>query len=406
MLNELSTINSLQLNSLPFLLLSLAFLFLIKLGRYFRLQGPFMAFANLAFLYYFIANINGFVFLSCLLACTYSIAEIRRRGADIVPRPIFLIILLGFWACLFLVKDPNFASFINPFHHFPVYIVGISFMLFRCINYIEDAELSLDRNFLTFLNYMTYFPTFIMGPIERYDNFIKFYNNPQILGTEKIIANLHRIANGFIKKFVFADNLYFFTTFGSSNFDDLSLPMLWIYILLQLPVLYMDFSGYCDIVIGLSRLLGIPLMENFNKPLKACNIQELWMRWHISLTSFIRDYVFNPLNRFAFKNFPYTSHFFVMNATYFLTMMLIALRHGTSWSYAIYGMIHGVALIFIQTKKKYFNKIEVNSPFLRLVENNYVSWSINFVFISLTMVIWSFNPQDSSHIFLRLMGVR
>ena len=279
-------------------------------------------------------------------------------------------------------------------------------MLFRCINYIEDAHLSVDKNFLTFLNYMIYFPTFIMGPIERYDNFTTYYHNPQKLDAEKILLNLHRIATGFIKKFIVADNLYVFTTFGNSNFDDLSYPMLWIYVLLQLPVLYIDFSGYCDIVIGLSSLVGIPLMENFNKPFKACNIQEFWMRWHISLTSFIRDYVFNPLNKFALKKFPHASSFLVMNLIYFLTMMIIALWHDITWGFFMFGILHGTALILIQTKKQYFNKFEKKAPFLKIISNGYVSWVINFIFISLTMIVWSFSPQESAHVVLRLIGVR
>ena len=404
MSTTLSAHQALQFNSLAFALFVFFAVSSILLSRKAKIHGFVMAIVNLIFLYFFIQGVSSFIFLTTILSATYIIAEIKARFSDKIPGWIFKIGVIILWLCLFFVKDPGFGGILNPFQYIPVHLIGVSFLLFRSINYLEDADLFQKRSPLKFLNFMLYFPTLISGPIERYESFIRYYERPAPLTKDVLLQNMHRIANGFIKKFIIADNLYPFTTFGNSGFEDLSSPMLWGYVLLQLPVLYLDFSGYCDIVIGISRLMGIPIIENFDKPYKARNVQEFWARWHISLTSFVKDYVFIPFNRVAMTYLPRKFHVFAIHTNSFLTMLIIALWHGTTWGFFVFGLLHGTAIIIAQMQKKYVDFLSVKFPAYIWIISGYRACILNFIFISLTMLCWYFSPAESLDIVLRLMG--
>jgi alginate O-acetyltransferase complex protein AlgI len=402
--SELSAHQSIQLNSLAFVLFAALACSTILAVRRWKVDKITMLFFNIIFLYYLIEGSASLIYLCTLLLFTYYTARLRREYASKVPSMIFLSIILLMWATLFFVKDPLFAGNLNPFNHFPIHLVGISFLMFRAINFVEDAEVLEKINFVDFVNYMLYFPTIIAGPIVRFDEFHMDYESPKTCDRGQLLSNMHRVANGFIKKFIIADNLYIFTTFGQENFSDLSTPLLWVYVALQLPVLYIDFSGYCDIVIGMSRMIGINIPENFDKPYKARNIQEFWSRWHITLSSFIRDYVFNPLNKLIFTKFPEKWQGASMYGNYFFTMMLIALWHGTTWGFFIFGLMHGCVIILFQASK---NK----SSYLHSISNTWIfkgvsGWTINFVYLSISMIFWSFSVEETSSILSQLVGIK
>ena len=371
-------------------------------------RSVLLALCNLYFLSFFITGLTSIVFLSGLLLFTYGVGTVRRRKEEVIAISIFHFVVIALWVCLFLVKDPDLFPPLNPFHGFPVHLVGISFLMFRAINYIEDAPIFDQTDFLTFVNYMLFFPTLMAGPIERYDGFSAHHDKPVPLTEADCLAALHRIANGFIKKYVIADNLFVWTTFGNVDPSGSSVPMLWIMGLLQLLVLYLDFAGYCDIMIGISRLLGFRIIENFDRPLMATNVQDFWFRWHISLTWFIRDYVFTPLARAAMFRFEERTAFFAITGIYFFTMMLIALWHATTWGFVAFGALHGCVLVLIQLRAKYLPQGTILDQFITTrLGTGALDWSkrtVTYVFTSLSMLFWMYGVAGTADLLSRMFG--
>lgn len=408
---SLSQHQELFINSWAFLVFSV-----LAIGTYRLLIGTannhyrslLLGLCNLYFLSFFITGSTSVVFLSGLLAFTYCAGALRRHRDDTTWAPVFHFVIVSLWVCLFLVKDPALVVPLNPFHSFPVHLVGVSFLIFRAINYVEDATIFEESSALTFVNYMLFFPTLIAGPIERYDEFSTHHDEPISLTQSDCLAALHRIANGFIKKYVIADNLFVWTTFGNMDVSGSSAPMLWIMGLLQLFVLYLDFAGYCDIMIGISRLMGFRIIENFDSPFRATNVQDFWNRWHISLTSFIRDYVFTPMVRAVMFRFEERTAFFATTGIYFFTMMLIALWHSTTLGFVAFGVLHGCVLVSIQLRVRYLpDGTAIDRIILTRLGTGALQWTkrgVTYVFMSLSMFFWIYGVSGTFDVLSRMFG--
>jgi len=168
-------------------------------------------------------------------------------------------------------------------------------------------------------------------------------------------------------------------------------PWLWLGTFLLPVILYLDFSGYCDIVIGLVRLMGFRLAENFDRPWLARNIQDFWNRWHITLSHFVRDYVFNPINSKIARTVPPRRQFPLVLAAYLLTMLLIALWHATTWGFLVFGLMHGSALIGLLLWRRY-GLPRVRPGMRQWLEKSPASRTLSraatFVFVSVSMLFW------------------
>ena len=179
--------------------------------------------------------------------------------------------------------------------------IGISYYSFKLIHYaIEVRRGTLtERSLPAFLSYLFLFPMFTAGPIERYDHYLK--NIDTTFTKTNLVEGVSRIMHGFIKKFVIAEILMkkFFGSMDSTiflqQFSQMSTLELWGYLLVMNFYLYMDFSAYSDLAIGTSRLFGIRIMENFNFPVLAHNLQEFWRRWHMSLSGWCQSYIHLPV---------------------------------------------------------------------------------------------------------------
>lgn len=341
-----------NLASPTFLLLCIAGILACRLPGQVTARDVALAGVNLLAIGFALTSIEAAVVLGGLLVFVYVLGRVvvrapEARGAAIAGTAIFVL-----WATLFLLKDPALLPAVNPFAGFPVAILGISYITFRCISYLMEISALPNADPVRFLNYIVFFPTVSAGPIDRWRNFNATWQDPE---PTDVMAALHRIANGFIKKFVLADNLASFSVTEVSALQlggQASVPMLWIAGALQLFLIYLDFSGYCDIVIGVSRLMGIRVMENFNRPFVSKNIQEFWERWHISLSSLVRDYVFTPLTKQIYTRASRPLQFPLVVASYFFVMILIALWHGTSSGFLLFGIAQGGALIAFQLWRK------------------------------------------------------
>lgn len=218
--------------------------------------------------------------------------------------------------------------------------VGISFYTFQSMSYTIDVyrgELMPTRKFVDFALCVSFFPHLVAGPILRASMVLPQVERPRIVSTEKIVSGLNLMLLGFFKKVVIADTMAplvndAFSGSGAHNSGFL-LGGLYAFAL----QIYGDFSGYTDIARGVARLMGFELMENFNAPYLSRNITEFWRRWHISLSTWLRDYLY--ISRGGNRRCHARTY-----VNLFLTMLLGGLWHGASWTFVIWGGLHGIYL--------------------------------------------------------------
>jgi D-alanyl-lipoteichoic acid acyltransferase DltB (MBOAT superfamily) len=257
--------------------------------------------------------------------------------------------------------------------------IGISFYVFRSISYIQDVyneKIDPVKNFNDYLLYMTFFPLLISGPITRAELFAPQIEDKNLVTKDKIQEGLFLIFKGIIKKAIFADylSLYvamiFNTPEGYTGLENL------VGIICFTIQLYLDFSGYTDIAVGISRILGFDIGINFNEPLKSRSISDFWRRWHISLSEWLRDYLYFPLN-YYFRKLKTFGAILAM----FITFFICGIWHGTTILFILFGLMHGLALsweIFIRKYKTENKIIKAIAPSL--------GWLMTFCFIVVTFI--------------------
>lgn len=221
--------------------------------------------------------------------------------------------------------------------------VGVSFFTFKLISYVVEIKRKKTtpaESFLEFATYISFFPTISSGPIDRPNTFLVQLRNAHMFDYSKAIDGCQQILWGIFTKVVIADNLASVTNIAWSDYQGQSSTFLIWAILLSPVQVYADFDGYTNMAIGIGKILGFDITKNFNHPLLARNVSEYWNRWHISLTSWITDYVFTPL---CLKFRDYAYHGIMMAIT--ANLVLIGLWHGANWTYAVFGIFHSVLFI-------------------------------------------------------------
>ncbi len=225
--------------------------------------------------------------------------------------------------------------------------VGISFYTFQTLSYVIDVykgKIKPERHFGIYATFISFFPQLVAGPIERTENLLPQIKSEHKFNYEQAVYGLQLIAWGFFKKLVIADNLALSV---DSVYDNLyqyrgfALIIATIFFTIQI---YCDFSGYSDIARGSAKLMGIELMENFRAPYLSSSIREFWGRWHISLSTWFRDYVYIPLGGSRVSKL--RNYFNLI-----VTFLVSGLWHGANWTFVIWGGVHGLAQII----EKIFN---------------------------------------------------
>ena len=224
--------------------------------------------------------------------------------------------------------------------------VGISFYTFQSLSYSIDVwrkRLTAERSFLKFALFVTFFPQLVAGPIVRADEFLPQLHRPPRLTAARLEEGLFHVFKGLVKKVLLGDWIAAQLTdaiFASpESYTSAELLFALYAFTLQL---YADFSGYSDIAIGVGKLLGYDFPENFDRPYQAKNLGEFWRRWHMTLSTWLRDYLFFPLG--GSKGSPARTYF-----NLWLTMFLVGMWHysqGTSWNFVIYANLHAAAMVF------------------------------------------------------------
>lgn len=219
--------------------------------------------------------------------------------------------------------------------------VGISFYTFQTLSYVIDVyrgDVAAEKHFGYYATFISFFPQLVAGPIERTSNLLPQIKAKHEFNYDQATYGLKLMAWGYFKKIVIADTLskYVSAVYDvPQNFTGFALVLATLFFALQI---YCDFSGYSDIAIGTAKLLGINLMTNFRSPYFSQSIKEFWSRWHISLSTWFRDYVYIPLGGSRVKK---TRHY----VNLIITFLVSGLWHGANWTFVAWGGIHGIAQV-------------------------------------------------------------
>lgn len=307
-------------------------------------------------------------------------AWIHAVGVLLVLASLVVFKYLGFLGGIF----NSIASFVDALPLFEIHNLllplGISYIVFKHISYLTDIKWGLVKpgRFIDFLLYSSLFTIFVAGPIERYERFKPQAEQPRLpFLWENIDYGFMRIVFGMFKKLVLADWIgYFIAPIWSAphHYTEFIRPLALIGYSLQI---YFDFAGYSDIAIGSSRLFGFKIMENFNNPYLAPNISQFWRRWHISLSDWIRDYLFFPLSKFSSKK---TWQIFFVPV---IAMGLCGLWHGAAWHFVLWGIWHGIGLSILQVWNQYKRK---HKPLAKATKSGWFMYAgivMNFAFVTL-----------------------
>jgi len=285
--------------------------------------------------------------------------------------------------------------------------IGFSYFAFRLIHVLVDRERLKKINIplRDFVTYLVFFPAFTAGPIDRIEHFYGELIKPEINPlNEDCVEGGMRIFRGLFQKFILADSLALIALNSYSAKMVYKGGWLWLGLYAYALRIFFDFSGYTDIAIGVARLAGMTLPENFKRPYLSKNITIFWNNWHITLTQWFRTYYFNPVTRFFRSNYKNISPFLVIFFTQISTMILIGLWHGISWNFVIWGAWNGIGL-FIHNR--WSEKIKPKLSFLKnppfSVPYNIFSVIFTFNFITLGWV-WFALPSinDSLIVFAKL----
>jgi D-alanyl-lipoteichoic acid acyltransferase DltB (MBOAT superfamily) len=350
-------------NSLPYLLFfPLVCLLYLYLPR--RLSKTVLLAAGLIFYTWFYPP---YLPVGLLMIALHYYAGLRIERAKEQHKPYWLragiimgiLILAGFKYSEFLMGTLSQLSGLMllkfPMKINPILVpLGLSFQLFMGISYlleIRRANIQAERNPLNVALYLMFFPIAVAGPIERPQHLIPQFDELHRFEYTRVVSGLRRVLWGFFKKIVLADNLIVIVNAAYQAPDAQNgLSMLLATFLFAFQ-LYFDFSGYSDIAIGCARILGFKVSENFNHPYTATSVTDFWRRWHISLSSWLRDYLFMPLS-VKWRNAGKAG----MHLALFLTFVICGLWHGASFTFIIWGALHGLIMIaesfFLPVKKK------------------------------------------------------
>ena len=309
----------------------------------------------------------------------------------------FLGVALGVGTLLYF-KYFNFfiESFVKLFeacgvrsnlHTFNILIpLGISFFTFRLLSYVIDirrGKMEPTSDFVAFATYIAFFPCILSGPIDR-PQFIKQLQTARVFNYDTAVDGCRQFLWGLFKKMVVADNCAIYVNQVWDSIGAQSGSTLIFSAILYLFQIYADFSGYSDMAIGVGKLLGLRIADNFKFPLFSLNIADYWRRWHITLTQWLTDYVFMPLN-IQFRNLGN----FGMILAIVITFVLIGLWHGANWTFAVFGLYHGLLYVPLFLSGAFFKKAKMKTNRLGLpVLKDFGRMVLTFILVVIGLIVF------------------
>lgn len=330
-----------------FLPLVLAGWYLLNYIRRFKLAQGYLVGMSLWFYAYFNINYLWMMLVSCLvgyLLCLWLEKVVSDKGRKwiVVIGCLFHVGTLGYFKyCNFFLENIN-AVFGTDFSLITVLMpVGISFYTFQQLAYFIDLyrKDAPKCSILDYLTFMVYFPQILQGPILRYEELVPQFHDEKCrhFDAERFAKGIQHFTIGLAKKVLLADTLAKAVNFGYENVLLLDSPSAILLAAGYLFELYFDFSGYCDMAVGLGKLIGIEVIENFDSPFKSASVKEFWRRWHITLGRFFTKYVYIPLGgsrRGKVRT--------ILNTL--IIFLLSGLWHGANWTFVFWGLLHGIGV--------------------------------------------------------------
>jgi D-alanyl-lipoteichoic acid acyltransferase DltB (MBOAT superfamily) len=356
------------------------------------------------------------VFIISLGTAILLIGWLGRRSPWVLSAAVVFLI-----AILVVLKTPAFSLqvslFVRDLTHRPtenaaftdLRWLGFSYLAFRLIHVLRDRQAGRlpELSLAEFATYVVFFPALAAGPIDRAERFAQDLRTEFVLTQDETLVAGQRLAIGLFKKFAIADTL------AAIALNDLLATQvhgavwMWLIVYAYTFQIYFDFSGYTDIAIGIARLAGIKLPENFAAPYLKTNITQFWNSWHMTLTQWIRNYFFNPFNRWMrrFRNMPAWMMILIGQVA---TMLLIGLWHGITVNFILWGLWHGVGL-FVQNRwsdylRRCYPGLQQNKRLQPLLQIGGVL--VTFHFVALGWVLFALStPALSWQVFLKLFGM-
>lgn len=329
-------------------------------------------------------------------------------------RKYLLVSLICNLGLLFAFKYLNFFSesvqaILNNFDIFyasPTFKlllpVGISFYTFSKLSYVIDVyrgSKKAEYHFGYFATYVAFFPQLLAGPIARATTLLPQFFEKHEFNSQRVSDGLKQMMWGFFKKVVIADRLAILVNQvydNASNYEGVPLLLATYFFAFQI---YCDFSGYSDIAIGAAKVMGFRLMDNFNRPYHAKSISEFWTRWHISLSTWLRDYLFLPISYSLTRKLNQKKYFnirsdkIIYTIATIITFLLCGLWHGASWVFVLWGALHGFYLVFAVWTKKITTKLYT---FLKLRKGTKARTFVDvFITFHLVLFAWIFFRANS-----------
>lgn len=355
----------------------------------------------ISYIFYSYWNIFYGVLLFISTLMDYTVAIIIENAKKSRTKKLALLVsVTGNLSLLGYFKYTNFAldslkNLLGPLGHMLpgtleiVLPAGISFYTFQIMSYTIDVyrgQQKCERNFALFALYVSFFPQLVAGPIERARDLLNQLKVKQPFQIENIEAGLKWMLWGFLKKTVFADRLVYAALPAFHDPAHCDPVYLFFSATAMMIALYLDFSAYSEIATGVARLFGVRLTKNFYFPYIAGNIAEFWRRWHMSMSTWVRDYVFLPLGGYRPR------HLWHFARTMLITMGLVGIWHGAKWTFVFWGLGHGLLLVLYHAAYiKFLRKLPVRRFWLW----RFGSWVINMIFRSLLGVLF-FSPNLKS----------
>jgi D-alanyl-lipoteichoic acid acyltransferase DltB (MBOAT superfamily) len=323
--------------------------------------------------------------------------------------PIFVLVILRYtpvaWYAHFSAQMQT-ALRNNSDFSIAVDFIGISYLAFRCSYLVLQVRNGAVKKpgFWEYIGFCFFVPTMAVGPINHYSNYRRGFETDA--PSFPVGTSLLRVIVGCVK-FFFLGNIFNQLTYSGLLLDDhyhqwIDLPIAAFSYYLYL---YCNFSGYCDAAIGIAGLMGIPVTENFQDPFVARNVKEFWNRWHITLSTWMRDVVFSPISKFLTHLLGLANVNHAIALTILFVFFLVGIWHGVGWNYAVFGMIHGIGVV----TNHYYNiglkkwlgreglKIYNSNSFIRAL-----AIILTFCYVAASMFFFANSPHEMKEIWLEL----
>ncbi len=379
-------------SSLTFLLLFLPIVSFSIIIRNRSIQNFILLLASL--LFYAWGEPKSILLLCLVTVLSYFSGLIQERLKEAkqlkLRKLTFIITIILIIGNLFVFKYLGFftknLSFLSVEEITLTLPIGISFYTFQILSYNIDlylGKIKLQKNFFYLLMYVSFFPQLIAGPIVRYET-IEQEIEERSVSLDDVVVGLRRFTLGLAKKVLLANQVATVaTTIYAGNPETYGALMYWIAAIAYTLQIYFDFSGYSDMAIGLGRMFGFHFLENFNYPYIATSVTDFWRRWHISLSSWFRDYVYIPLGGNRTTKIKWLRNILIV-------WILTGFWHGAEWNFIIWGLYYGILLLI---EKLWLGNLLAKLP-------KAIQWLYTMVIVCIGWVI--FNITDLSQLFFTL----